>query len=978
METKMIRAAIAAICVVAALPSWADTNITSNVTLTEDTDWSDLGKVTIAAGVTVDLNGHTLKVKGLECNGTITDGPLPEYLRLSYIQSSGTQYINTQFVTTDRTAIDFDFTTLSDNGNHAYFCGDWATSGHLFVANSDANNTFRFFGTSSVSMGSFRSNTHFRLMTFPDGNANGKTVVMYDGESGAEIATADIGLTHNNTGKMTLFATSSGQYAAKYKLHRFTLTHEGTVVRDLVPVKRTSDGEVGLYDLANSTFYGNDGSGTFVEGEVVVGEAPVSDGCLAIDVSDGAAYSVAGLCNVSVDVVDSVLDDDCDLRCFGRNLKVSGTVYLKGHALKVNGLACDGAIVPEYQQLSYIQSSGTQYINTQFVTTDRTAIDFDFTTLSDNGNHAYFCGDWATSGHLFVANSDANNTFRFFGTSSVSMGSFRSNTHFRLMTFPDGNANGKTVVMYDGESGAEIATADIGLTHNNTGKMTLFATSSGQYAAKYKLHRFTLTHEGTVVRDLVPVKRTSDGEVGLYDLANSTFYGNDGSGAFVEGDPVFCGVLVPGGSLFIDVSGGAAYSVAGSCGAPVIVENSVLADDCDLRCFGRNVSVTGTVHLLGHKLTVAETAGSGVVSAAALPIGGELRIDVAAGTSVVNSELAIAGGARVVKSGAGVFVADKAGQSYNGGTVLEAGYLKPGKNSAGVFGATGSSLAVEDGAQYLDDIWAPNALVNHNLFIAGEGPDGYGALRTTLSGKNNNASYGWMKSLTLMADALIHRDAYAFSLMAVSYGALPVALNGHVLTVKSAVAGNNSAQNYAYLLTANLSDSSGGTIAVGDNIQFFPYQNASALDNTTLVVETNAIYYSSAAAKSMTVSNFVYHSSSSLSYTQTTTVLGCYAPVSTASAPKVVLGDATHLSPTLDLSTRSGTFDADFGGGLTFAEGTTVSVKIGDRKVPTKVIGWAEGTGPANVRFVLADAVGKLRVESDGVYRRNGFVIIVK
>ena len=966
---------ICAATLFAALPSFAATNITSNVTLAEDTDWSDRGKVTINAGVTVNLNGHTLKVKGLECNGTITDGPLPEYLRLSYIQSSGTQYINTQFVTTDRTAIDFDFTTLSDNGNHAYFCGDWDSYGHLFVANSGGGNMFRFFGN-NTSLGSFLSNTHLRLMTFPDGNANGKTVVMYNGETGAEIATSNISLKRNKSGKMALFATSSGQYAASYRLHRFTLTHEGTVVRDLVPVKRTSDGAVGLYDLTDSTFYGNEGTGTFGEGDVVAGEAPASDGSLIIDVSDSAEYSVAGLCNVSVDVVDSVLDDDCDLRCFGRNLKVSGTVDLKGHTLKVNGLACDGAItdtsVPEYRQLSFIQSSGTQYINTQFTTTDKTAIDFDFTVLTDKSNHAYFCGDWANNGHLFVIN---NANINFFGGTGTKVGSYEANKHLKFKTIPGGLS---TFVLKDGNTLDVIGSSTVALTHTGSGKMTLFATSSGQYAASYRLHRFTLTHEGTVVRDLVPAKRTSDGEVGLYDLANSTFYENDGTGTFGEGDPVIRGVLVPDGRLAIDVSGGAAYSVAGSCGVPVIVENSVLADDCDLRCFGRNVSVTGTVHLAGHKLTVAETAGTGVVSAAALPIGGELHVDVTAGTAVVNSELAIAGGARVVKSGAGVFVADKAGQGYNGGTVLEAGYLKPGLNSAGVFGASGSSLTVEDGAQYLDDIWAPNALVNHNLFIAGEGPNGYGALRTTLSGKNGNASYGWMKSLTLTGDALIHRDAYAFSLMAANYGALPIALNGHVLTVKSAVAGNNSAQNYAYLLTANLSDSSGGTITVGDKIQFFPYRAASTLDNTTLIVETNATYYSNSSAQSMTVSNFIYHSSSSLSYTQTTTVLGCYAPVSTASAPKVVLGDATHLSPTLDLSTRSGTFDADFGGGLTFAEGTTVSVKIGDRKVPTKVIGWAEGTGPANVRFVLADAVGKLRVESDGVYRRNGFVIIVK
>jgi len=61
------------VCVVAALPSWADTNITSNVTLTEDTDWSDLGKVTIAAGVTVNLNGYNLTASDIAGSGTITN-----------------------------------------------------------------------------------------------------------------------------------------------------------------------------------------------------------------------------------------------------------------------------------------------------------------------------------------------------------------------------------------------------------------------------------------------------------------------------------------------------------------------------------------------------------------------------------------------------------------------------------------------------------------------------------------------------------------------------------------------------------------------------------------------------------------------------------------------------------------------------------------------------------------------------------------
>lgn len=49
MKKQAWRAAIlaAAIAVSVALPSFAATNITSNVTLTEDTDWTEFGTVTL-------------------------------------------------------------------------------------------------------------------------------------------------------------------------------------------------------------------------------------------------------------------------------------------------------------------------------------------------------------------------------------------------------------------------------------------------------------------------------------------------------------------------------------------------------------------------------------------------------------------------------------------------------------------------------------------------------------------------------------------------------------------------------------------------------------------------------------------------------------------------------------------------------------------------------------------------------------------
>ena len=64
------RAFTLGVCAAAAFsPSFADTNITENVTLTEDADWTSHGTVNLSGGVVVDLNGHDLRVGGLAGEG---------------------------------------------------------------------------------------------------------------------------------------------------------------------------------------------------------------------------------------------------------------------------------------------------------------------------------------------------------------------------------------------------------------------------------------------------------------------------------------------------------------------------------------------------------------------------------------------------------------------------------------------------------------------------------------------------------------------------------------------------------------------------------------------------------------------------------------------------------------------------------------------------------------------------------------------
>ena len=113
--TRTIRAAVAVALTIAAsaMTAFAATNITENVTLTEDTDWTEFGTVTLAAGATVNLNGHSLAVKNIDGAGAIAD--IPGYQRLEYIEATGNQYIDTEDQHNASTIVDIriQFTSVS-------------------------------------------------------------------------------------------------------------------------------------------------------------------------------------------------------------------------------------------------------------------------------------------------------------------------------------------------------------------------------------------------------------------------------------------------------------------------------------------------------------------------------------------------------------------------------------------------------------------------------------------------------------------------------------------------------------------------------------------------------------------------------------------------------------------------------------------------------------------------------------------------
>lgn len=177
-----------------------------------------------------------------------------EYTRVEYIESTGTQYINTGISVPHascKIAVKFKTRNILDRPpvtGYAYTTWSWSVNmmfpyQNVFYANG---------GSTGIA---FAADTLYNAeYTNSYVTVNGTTVQK-------SIANTVDG--YNNT----IFYGST-RYGA-HLLYEYRLYNAGTLVRDMIPVIRKQDGEVGLYDLVNGVFYGNTGTGSFIAGSVV-------------------------------------------------------------------------------------------------------------------------------------------------------------------------------------------------------------------------------------------------------------------------------------------------------------------------------------------------------------------------------------------------------------------------------------------------------------------------------------------------------------------------------------------------------------------------------------------------------------------------------------------------------------------------------------------------------------------------------------
>ena len=186
---------------------------------------------------------------------------------------------------------------------------------------------------------------------------------------------------------------------------------------------------------------------------------------------------------------------------------------------------CEQGFVTDNAEIEYLESTGTQYVDTGFKPNQNTEIQLDVAFLGSVGSNI---------AGVRNSNSDATNRFGIITFSSASkIGAFFRDSAIQAISF-DANRHSyklkKSGLELDGTSygsangGSFSCTYNIALFGWNNGSDGIAATSSRVYACK-------IYDNGTLVRDFVPCINAS-GEVGLYDLVGKQFYGNAGTGVF--------------------------------------------------------------------------------------------------------------------------------------------------------------------------------------------------------------------------------------------------------------------------------------------------------------------------------------------------------------------------------------------------------------------------------------------------------------
>ena len=186
----------------------------------------------------------------------------------------------------------------------------------------------------------------------------------------------------------------------------------------------------------------------------------------------------------------------------------------------------------EYQEVEYIQSSGSQYINTGVNPKIKPRVIMKMAMI--NPSDSDYFGNSAINGSAFFGDFSAYSLmyYRYGSTSALNTGiSVKQNQwhewDISQSVYLDGDLRYTTTNTYT----------------YNSNQINICIFKCRNYAT-YQLAYFILYDGEEKVREFYPCYRKSDSVIGLYDKVTNKFYPNNGNGVFIKGADVQSGTFI--------------------------------------------------------------------------------------------------------------------------------------------------------------------------------------------------------------------------------------------------------------------------------------------------------------------------------------------------------------------------------------------------------------------------------------------------
>ena len=205
-----------------------------------------------------------------------------------------------------------------------------------------------------------------------------------------------------------------------------------------------------------------------------------------------------------------------------------------------------------YQEVEYLKSSGTQYINTGVIPTVDTGVKVrgHFTSVQNENNIILGASDQTA-----FANGKPYSVDPFPDKVYFPFGGFVGNSTDTLTITQIANTQYEYTLNYMDSGKASVDTLQMTLptrTSMTSKALYLFCLNgngTAGYYSHFALEYLQITQGESVIHDYVPCYRKADNVAGLYDLVTGTFYTNAGTGSFTVGANVSGSIEITTGSF---------------------------------------------------------------------------------------------------------------------------------------------------------------------------------------------------------------------------------------------------------------------------------------------------------------------------------------------------------------------------------------------------------------------------------------------